>query len=169
MLIGMVGMTTRQTMHSWWDRGSWWIASVGGVGLSPIAPGTAGSLVACLVVWWLHPSTAALSWLIVGGTLLAVLVTPGAERIAGRSDPGLIVIDEVVGMWITLLAIPQTVAWMAVGLFFFRLFDIWKPYPIRPLERIRSPWGVVLDDLGAGCYGFCIVHSLILLWKLAGN
>ncbi len=67
-------------------------------------------------------------------------------------DPSIIVIDEIVGMWITMLLIPKTVPAIVIGFVLFRLFDIIKPYPAKQLEHIPSGWGIMLDDVVAGIY-----------------
>jgi phosphatidylglycerophosphatase A len=74
---------------------------------------------------------------------------PGEHETA---DPSIIVIDEIVGMWITLLFLPKTVPVMIIGFLAFRFFDIVKPQPARSLERVPGGWGIMLDDLVAGVY-----------------
>jgi phosphatidylglycerophosphatase A len=80
-------------------------------------------------------------------------------RASGRKDPGLVVIDEVAGQWLTLaFATGFNPKAYAIGFLLFRLFDIWKPFPVRRLEKLEPEgWGIMADDLGAGVYaGLCL-------------
>ncbi len=133
-----------------------------GCGYFPWGPGTAGSLAAVLIAAALH------SWFGVGRSGLAVLVLvfvlPGiwastrTARILNTEDPGLVVVDEVLGQWLTLLG-ASTLNWKTflAGFLLFRLFDIWKPWPIRRLENLPEGTGIVVDDLGAGVYGAIVL------------
>jgi phosphatidylglycerophosphatase A len=134
------------------------IATWFGCGYSPHAPGTAGSLAGILIAWLLI-SQAGLSalWLIP----LAIVLTPlgiwaasATARDLGREDPGLVVVDEVLGQWLTAAAIVHP-TWQSYVLAFalFRIFDITKPWPIRKLEDLDGGLGIVADDLLAGVYG----------------
>jgi len=134
-----------------------------GCGYFPWGPGTAGSLAAVLIAAALH------SWFGVGRSGLAVLVLvfvlPGiwastrTARILNTEDPGLVVVDEVLGQWLTLLG-ASTLNWKTflAGFLLFRLFDIWKPWPIRRLENLPEGTGIVVDDLGAGAYGAIVIN-----------
>ncbi|HET8548196.1 MAG TPA: phosphatidylglycerophosphatase A [Bryobacteraceae bacterium] len=137
-----------------------------GCGYFPLAPGTIGSAAAVLVAWGLH---AWLAWPpLAFGLIAALLIVPSvlaAGRVAlmvGRKDPGLVVIDEVLGQWIT-IAGAVTLNWRSwlAAFALFRLLDIWKPPPARRLESLPGGAGIVADDMMAGVYG-----SLVLL--LAG-
>ena len=133
-----------------------------GCGYFPWGPGTAGSLAAVLIAAALH------SCFGVGRSGLAVLVLvfvlPGiwastrTARILNTEDPGLVVVDEVLGQWLTLLG-ASTLNWKTflAGFLLFRLFDIWKPWPIRRLENLPEGTGIVVDDLGAGAYGAIVL------------
>ena len=139
------------------------IATGFGSGFSPFAPGTAGALLATLI--WLALSCA------VSPTLLLIITALwiGIFTIAGiRSanavepiwgeDPSRVVVDEMVGVWIPLLAAPAGNLWYALAAFaLFRLFDIFKPLGIRKMEYLKGGVGVMMDDILAGIY------SLILL------
>jgi phosphatidylglycerophosphatase A len=136
------------------------------VGFFPIAPGTAGSIVAVLVAILLHHYIGFASWTF---AVLAVLLFPIAVSAAGITakannvtDPQFVVIDEVIGQWITLAGATQF-SWKSAiaGLVLFRLFDIWKPPPARQLERLHGGLGINADDAMAGVYG------ALVLW-LAG-
>lgn len=138
------------------------IATAAGSGFLRPAPGTWGSLAAVLPAWaWLH--WAPFPWITPGIALGVVLSTAAGVwssnvciRTTGIADPSPVVIDEVAGVWATLLLIPPAVAVaspllaLIVGFLLFRLFDIVKPWPISALERFPRGWGVMADDLGAG-------------------
>ncbi len=132
-----------------------------GCGLAPIAPGTAGSAGAMVAVpIWLHmgwpPWTlAALALALTPVSILAATVT---ARAAGRKDPGIVVIDEVLGQWVT-LAGAASLNWMSVlaGFLLFRVFDILKPWPARQFEALPDGTGIVADDLMAGVYGGAVL------------
>ena len=85
------------------------------------------------------------------------------EREAGRTDPGFVVIDEVIGQWIALLLSPAGWRHGLIALALFRLFDITKPFPVRRLERLPGGWGIVFDDVAAGLYAL-VVASLVRIW-----
>jgi phosphatidylglycerophosphatase A len=142
------------------------IATVGYCGYFPVAPGTVGSaagLVAYLLVWW---SGSAL----VEAGLIAVLFAAGvwagttAERYFGGIDPGPIVIDEVVGMLITLAFIPVGWSGALAGFLLFRIFDVVKPYPARALERLHGGLGVMADDAMAAIYAN--VSLRLVIWAV---
>ncbi len=82
-------------------------------------------------------------------------------QMSGKKDPGLVVIDEVLGQWITLAGAVR-VNWKmyAIGFALFRLFDIWKPYPVRGLESLPGGQGIVADDLMAGLYAALVLFTL---------
>ncbi|SFN39977.1 phosphatidylglycerophosphatase A family protein [Dokdonella immobilis] len=134
-----------------------WIASGFGSGLSRYAPGTAGS--AAALIPWLGlrelPIVAVVAIIAVAFAIgvWASNVVIGRLRI---SDPGVIVCDEFVGQWITLLPLliwPVHWVWLLVGFFLFRLFDVWKPWPCSWADRhVKGGFGVMLDDALAGIY-----------------
>lgn len=146
------------------DRLATLLATGFGAGYSPVAPGTAGSLVGLLLFWPL----ARLPWPVQAGASACVFVVgvwaSGAlARRLGRKDPGLAVIDEVVGQWVTLLALPFTPLTAAAGFFLFRVFDVLKPWPARPLEALPGGWGIVADDVAAGVYAHLALRVALLL------
>jgi phosphatidylglycerophosphatase A len=130
----------------------------------PIAPGTVGSA-AGLVVW--AAARAAGAGIVVELLLAAVMLVAGAwaatavERQTGTTDPGIVVIDEVMGMCVTLVAAPFTWPAALVGFFLFRAFDIVKPPPARALEKAHGGWGIMLDDLAAGIYAWIVLRVLL--------
>ena len=128
------------------------IATVFGIGYAPIAPGTFGSA-AGLLLWWALPT----STLTHAGAIVALFVVGSwsgniAERHFGRTDPSQVVIDEVMGMLITLFLNP--VGWIGaiLAFFLFRIFDVIKPYPSDRLERLHGGVGVMADDGMAAIY-----------------
>ena len=139
-------------------------ATVGPVGFAPIAPGTVGSLVG-LALFWAVRSTRSI-WLEVAVllfvTVAGVAAASAAEARYRRRDPGLVVIDEVAGMLVTLLAVPVGFTGAVVGFFAFRLFDIFKPFPARQAERLPGGWGVMTDDVVAGVYAQGLLR--LVLW-----
>jgi phosphatidylglycerophosphatase A len=142
-----------------------WIATALGAGLSPKAPGTAGSLVALLPWRFLlreEPPGAYLA-VLVAGFLLGVWACGVCDRRLGLHDQGALVWDEVIGMWLVLFAAPPQWWWMIVGFVLFRLFDIWKPWPVGWADRrVHGGVGVMLDDLVAGCYALVVLQLIAL-------
>jgi phosphatidylglycerophosphatase A len=144
------------------------LASFGYVGYFPIAPGTAGSAAAlalyALVRWSASP--------LVEGVVLVAVALVGtwsasiAERQFGVTDPGQIVIDEVLGMLMTLAFVSLTWPGVVVGFFVFRALDIVKPFPANAAERLHGGLGVMADDAMSGVYGNIIVR--VLLWLVPG-
>lgn len=130
-------------------------------GYFPVAPGTFGSLVA-LIVWLLFPTIIGLKTGILVLTLfLGFYATSNVTRGLEVRDPGFIVIDEVVGMWITLLLIDiffePNLKWPIIGFFLFRAFDIIKPYPISASENLGGSLGIMLDDILAGLFSAIVL------------
>lgn len=141
------------------------IATVGGVGWFPVAPGTAGSAVGVVLYlltrMWPAPAQVAL---LVGITLVGIWAAGVAETALKREDPGPVVIDEVAGQLVTLLL--TGVAWKGAvaGFFLFRVFDIFKPFPARRLERLHGGLGIMADDIAAGVYGWGAMMLLLWWW-----
>lgn len=143
------------------------IVSCGFLGLSPVAPGTFGTLGGVAIALLLARTQAFPLWvLVVCAALYAVGRSLGdwSERFAGRKDPGIFVLDEVIGYLVTVLWIggPSLVA-LTVGFFVFRFFDIVKPPPARRLERLGGGDGILLDDVVAGLYGLGVMALARLL------
>jgi phosphatidylglycerophosphatase A len=144
------------------------VATVGYSGYFPVAPGTVGSaggLVFYLLVWW-SQSVAVEVGLIVVLFLVGIWAGTTAERYFGGIDPGPIVIDEVVGMLITLAFIPVGLSGALVGFFIFRVFDVIKPYPAGRLERLHGGLGVMADDAMAAVYANISLRAV--LWAMPG-
>jgi phosphatidylglycerophosphatase A len=95
---------------------------------------------------------------------LGVWAAGEAEKYFGRTDPGQVVIDEVVGQMLTFLLIPHTTwKWLLGGFLLFRAFDIIKPFPARQAERIPRGWGIMMDDVIAGGYGLAVLTLIGLV------
>ena len=131
-----------------------------GLGMVPKAPGTAGAVGGAVVYllcggpwyWWLAA--------VVGACLLGGVAGTRMERRLGVEDPQIFVLDEVAGMWTTLLGTPNHWFWVLVGLVAFRVFDIAKPFPVRRAERLPGGWGIMADDIVAGALGLVVVQLL---------
>jgi phosphatidylglycerophosphatase A len=164
-----------------WRR---WIVTVGGSGMSPVAPGTAGSLATALglgLVYWalrrarVGPSPLLWNLLLAAGILLfgALCVALGRWTIEyyGRKDPGACVLDEAAGICLTALFVPISPGWRAVWTLAtvfaaFRVFDIIKLPPAKQLERLPQGWGILMDDLAASVYAN-VVCQVVLRWLVA--
>ena len=133
-----------------------------GVGYSPLAPGTLGTLIAIPVYYFLSNISSPIYEITVTGFFfLSVWISENAETSFGKKDDQRIVIDEIIGFLITMLWVPKTVPFIIIGFFLFRFFDILKPFPIRRLEKgLKGGYGVVLDDLVAGVYANIILHLI---------
>lgn len=139
-------------------------------GYSPFAPGTMGALVATLIwlVGYFSLDYTCLqivtSVAIFVFTLLSIPSIDRLEMVWGE-DPSRVVVDEMVGVWISLLAVPADGHWgnIAGAFVLFRLFDIVKPLGVRRMERIGGGWGVMLDDILAGVYGAIVLFFINML------
>ena len=138
------------------------LATAGGAGYMPIAPGTAGAVVGvlcCLLTRrWPAAVQAAVLLLI---TVAGVWASHRAEKHFGREDPGPVVIDEVAGQLVTLFLIGGGAAALVVGFLVFRVLDIVKPWPAGALEALPGGWGIMADDLMAGLYGWGIMVGVM--------
>lgn len=142
-----------------------------GSGFSPWAPGTAGALLATLV--WLGLSYWVSPYCLLWTTVIFILLfTVAGVWAANRlepywgEDPSRVVVDEMVGVWVALLAAPAGYVWYAAGAFaLFRLFDIFKPLGIRKMEQLPGGIGVMMDDILAGVYSFVVL--LAIRWTIS--
>jgi phosphatidylglycerophosphatase A len=141
------------------------IATAFGAGYSPVAPGTAGSAVALVILWLVPFSAAGVIVFFVAVTLLGTWAAHVAEAAVGTKDPGVIVIDEVAGMTLSVLVLPLTAPVLLAGFVLFRLFDVVKPFPAGRLQSLTGGLGVMIDDLVAGLYALIV---LVVLRRLAG-
>jgi len=142
------------------------IATVGYCGYFPFAPGTVGSaagLVVYLLVWWTQSA-------LVEGALIAGIFAVGvwagttAERYFGGIDPGPVVIDEVLGMLVTLAFMPVGLATALAGFVLFRVFDVIKPFPAGRFERLHGGLGVMADDAMAAVYANLALRAIVQLF-----
>ena len=131
-----------------------------GSGLAPKAPGTFGTLMAVPFYLLLAQCSPLIYALIVLAAFIVGIYLCGktADDLGVHDHPG-IVWDEFVGFWITMFAAPAGLVWLIVGFALFRLFDIWKPWPIKILDdKIESGFGIMIDDVLAGIYAFVVLQ-----------
>ena len=129
------------------------VATAGGSGFFPVAPGTVGSAVGLILFYGVHQlpilyQVAAVVFVSLAGVAAGTRVA----RESGIEDPGIVVIDEVAGMWVSLLFLPLTPVTAVAGFVLFRVLDVVKPAPARQLEHLPGGWGIMCDDLMAGIY-----------------
>ncbi len=137
-----------------------------GSGLSPVAPGTAGTLVGVLICLVCSPLTWPLRLVIIVAICAASIYVAGrAETLFQKKDDQRIVIDEIAGLQVTMLPVEVTGLHLCLAFVLFRIFDIWKPSPIGRLQNLPGGWGVVADDLGAGVYAGVAMLLLTFLFK----
>lgn len=146
---------------AWWKRPVHALAYGLGTGLSPFAPGTAGTLVGVALFWVMAPLPpahyAAITVLL---ALVGVFVCGQTAHDLGLKDPGVIVYDEIVGFLVAMYLLPADWRWVLAGFVVYRLFDIWKPWPIRLLEQsLGLGGGIVADDIMAGLYTLAALHT----------
>lgn len=144
------------------------LATFGYVGFFPLAPGTAGSLAAlalyALVRWVGDPAVETLTIVVVFAA--GVWAATRTEFVLGTTDPGPVVIDEVLGMLVTLAWLPLSLSAVLVGFVLFRVLDVLKPYPAGLLEHAPRGWGIMLDDAMAGVYGHLVLRAC--MWLMPG-
>jgi phosphatidylglycerophosphatase A len=149
-------------------RWAWTLATFFGTGYLKPGPGTYGSTAAVLL-WYIaaHAFAPSRITLAVATAAAAILITligiPASTLVArqsARKDPGFIVIDEVAGQLIALIAIRPDWQHAAISLLLFRFFDIFKPWPIRRLEALPEGAGIVLDDVAAGLLALAVAHLI---------
>ena len=136
-----------------------------GVGYLPLIPGTFGSLLGVGIFLLLNQTAAGLLVSIVAFTFAGIWAASRTEQLAGRKDPGKVVVDEVAGQMIATLPLAFFTQWsmrsVMVSFILFRFFDIVKPYPANKLERLKGGFGIMCDDLVAGVYAAVILSILI--------
>lgn len=139
-----------------------------GSGYSPVAPGTAGSAVGVLLFL---PLVKAPLWAQVAAIVvvyfLGVAASSVAAEVAGRKDPGIAVVDEIVGQWISYLALPFTPATALAGFLLFRVMDVIKPWPARQSEALAGGWGIMTDDVFAGIYANLALRAVLVVVPFA--
>jgi phosphatidylglycerophosphatase A len=141
------------------------IATCANLGFVPVAPGTFGSAAGLGLFFLLVQSGSTVLYVAVT-LLLLVVGTWGAsvaERELGRTDPGAVVVDEVVGMLITLAFLDVTLAGAVTGFLVFRILDVVKPWPSRRFEQLHGGFGIMADDAMAAIYGNVVMRALLWL------
>jgi phosphatidylglycerophosphatase A len=133
------------------------LASVFGAGYAPVASGTVGSFVTVVAIWLLPLTPLRIAIALVVVTLIGIWSGSRVERLLGKKDPGVIVIDEVAGMLLSVILLPPTIPVLVTAFLLFRLFDIWKPFPARESQALTGGMGVMVDDLVAGVYALVLV------------
>ncbi len=143
---------------------AWLIGTGLGSGLFPIAPATAGSLLALAIYYFLpiYGNSLALYLMISIGFLVGVWAT-GTLITPADHDPHRAVWDEFVGMWVTCLLLPKEVLWLAAAFVCFRILDVTKPWPARRLEGLHGGLGIMADDLMVGVYGAILLNAVRLI------
>ncbi|MGB1011016.1 MAG: phosphatidylglycerophosphatase A [Thiolinea sp.] len=137
-----------------------------GSGLSPLAPGTIGTLAAIP----LYLLMARLPWayyilILVAAIAVGIWLCGESARLLGVHDHGGIVWDEFVGFWVTMLFVPPEWLWIVLGFLLFRLFDVWKPWPIRLIDKqVDGGLGIMLDDILAGIYALLVLHIMMIVF-----
>ncbi len=150
------------------DRISLFLGTACYIGLIPGAPGTYASLATSLVFFFvfhvndriqpeLHVSAVCLI------TLTGVLAAARVSKTTGNEDPSCVVIDEVAGQLVTFLFVPVRAWTLIAGTVLFRIFDIWKPFPVRNLEKYENGVGIMADDIAAGVYANLVLQAVIRL------
>ena len=147
------------------SRAALLIATAFGAGYSPVAPGTAGSAVALLILWLVPFSQLSLVVFFLVVTFVGTWAAHVVEAASGEKDPGVIVIDEVAGMTLSVLVLPLTARVLLAGFVHFRIFDVVKPFPANRLQALPGGVGVMIDDLIAGLYALLV---LIIARALTG-
>ena len=140
------------------------IATVFKAGYIPIAPGTVGSIIGLLVFWLIKDYASFTIEMFVAAALFfaGVWASTIVEQVLERHDPGVVIVDEVVGMLVALMLLPSTITVIFLAFLLFRVFDIIKPYPARWCEQLSRGWGIMMDDVVAGLYVNVLIH--IILW-----
>ena len=144
------------------------VATAFGAGYSPLVPGTAGSAVGVVTFLALHRLAEPLQVLV---TLVVfgvgVVAATHTAMLVGKKDPGIVVIDEVVGQWVSLLFLPFTPLTLFVGFVLFRIMDIVKPWPARDFEALPGGLGIMADDVMAGIYANLLLRIALLVVPFA--
>jgi phosphatidylglycerophosphatase A len=147
------------------------IATGFGIGTSPVAPGTWASLAALPLAWAIRAEWGA-AGLAAAFALVFLLGCWAAGEVAaarGVRDPGSVVVDEIAGQWLTLVPLPVGSIVYALAFLLFRLFDIWKPWPIGWADRhVRGGFGIMLDDLLAAVYALAVLMAVRTIGEAVG-
>jgi len=129
-----------------------------GVGFFPVAPGTAATVAGIALVFLLHSSMGLYLAVTLLMLVIAIPVCTYMEKVLNQKDPGMLCIDEVVGIMIGLMGLPLSWSVVIVGFFLFRALDMFKIYPINKFEGLPGGFGIMMDDVMAGLYTNIILH-----------
>jgi phosphatidylglycerophosphatase A len=140
------------------------LASVFGAGYAPVASGTVGSFVTVVAIWLLPLTPLRIAVALVVVILVGIWAGSRVERVLSKKDPGVIVIDEVAGMLLSVILLPRTIPVLITAFLLFRLFDIWKPFPARESQALTGGVGVMVDDLIAGFYTLILIMGALTLF-----
>lgn len=135
-----------------------------GSGYFPVIPGTIGSIVAAIIYWFFLTGNMNILLIAFVFFILGTVLSDTVEKNEGK-DPGMIVIDEFVGQWLTYLFLPKSIVILIAGFFLFRILDIIKPYPANAVQNIDGGLGIMLDDVIAAIYANLILQA-VNLWIL---
>jgi phosphatidylglycerophosphatase A len=144
------------------------VASVGYVGFSPVAPGTAGTAAAVAVYWWLIPGDYWLLALAAAATAAGVWAAGEAEVVWGKKDPGRACVDEFAAYFLTVAFLPKTIAYASAAFVLFRALDVFKPFPAGRSQRLPGGWGIMADDVIVAIYTNAILQALRFAARHAG-
>lgn len=148
------------------DKAVVFFATGFGLGYIPVVPGTFGTLPGLPLCYLLAQiPLAAAAGIVIVVIASAMWIAGSAEKSLGQKDPGKIVIDEIAGLAVALLGLPFDAFHVMAGFIAFRIFDAWKPFPLRIFEkRFSGGFGVVIDDVGAGIYANILVRLLVSIF-----
>ena len=149
------------TLEQFWRRAALILGTGLGLGMAPAAPGTFGSLLGPPMMWGLQQLELGLPVDVLVAVVMFLVGVPICAKAAdvfGRKDPGQVVFDEIAAFPLMFLFVPVNWTTGILGFLLFRLFDIWKPWPVRQFERLPGGWGIMADDQIAG------VYAAALLW-----
>lgn len=142
-----------------------WLATAGGAGRFPFAPGTVGSVIGVGLFLLIARTPGLIQVAVVASVVpIGIWASGRAAEVFGREDPGQVVIDEVAGQLVTLLFTGVTLGGALLGFFVFRLLDIVKPWPANRFERLPGGVGIMADDLMAGLYGNLLLQVAVAVW-----
>jgi len=164
-------MSRSKRTESLGDRVTRWIYAAGPSGSAPIAPGTFGSFTAALLLFLPGRVPGIPPWSLTFALVSLMVVFFAGVWSAGRAelihgkDPGIVVIDEVAGMIVTFILLPNSPLALLFGFFLFRAMDILKPFPVRLFEKAPRGWGVMLDDVMAGVYSNLLLRLSLFAWE----
>ncbi len=145
-------------MNKFIDNLSKFVSSFFGIGFIPVAPGTFGSLAGVIIYCFLWRFESVFYSALILLILIGLLVSARAERAWAKKDPRFIVIDEVAGSMVALIAVPLNLINLVSVFALFRIMDITKPFPIKRVENLPSGFGIMFDDVIAGLYANLIFH-----------